>query len=219
MAGHARASIKLLRVPKLAVYLVGFVPAVWTFYLGLADRLGPEPIRALQQALGLWTLRFLLAGLAVTPLRRLTRFDLIRFRRALGLLAFYYACLHLAAYVALDQGFDMSLIGADLRKRPYVIVGMASFALLLPLALTSSDAMARRLGAPAWARLQQLVYPAVILAAAHFLLVVKSWPLEPLVYAAIVAAMLGYRVGRVLVRRGSHPTPLRGAAFSRLREP
>jgi methionine sulfoxide reductase heme-binding subunit len=198
MAGRGRSSppIRLLRVPKLAVYLVGFTPAVWTLYLGLADRLGAEPIRELEHVLGLWALRFLLASLVVTPLRRLTRLDLLRFRRALGLLAFFYASLHLAAYVVLDQGLDPTLLMADLRKRPYVMVGMAGFALLVPLAITSNDAMVRRLGGTAWSRLQKLVYPAAILVAAHFILVVKSWPPEPLVYAAITAVLLGYRLAR-----------------------
>lgn len=181
-------------VPKLAVYVVGFVPAAWTVYLGVVDRLGPEPIRALEQGLGLWALRFLLACLAVTPLRRTMGIDLLRYRRALGLLAFYYAVLHLLAYVALDYGFDWRAIFADIVKRPYVTVGMASFAILVPLAATSNNAMIRRLGGKAWAKLHRLVYVAAIAAALHFLLIVKSWPLEPLAYAAVTAALLAVRL-------------------------
>jgi sulfoxide reductase heme-binding subunit YedZ len=182
------------QVPKLAVYLVGALPAAWTIHLGLADRLGPEPIRALEQSLGLWALRFLLAALLVSPLRRFSGVDLFRYRRALGLLAFYYAALHLAAYAALDLGFDWASIVADIVKRPYVTIGMASFAILVPLAATSSDAMIRRLGGKAWAKLHRLVYVAAIAAALHFLLIVKSWPAEPLVYAALTAALLAARL-------------------------
>jgi sulfoxide reductase heme-binding subunit YedZ len=153
----------------------------------------------------LWALRFLLASLMVTPLREIARLDLLRYRRALGLLAFYYAALHLAAYVALDHGFNLTAIWADILKRPYVTIGMLTFVLLVPLAITSNDAMVRRLGGRIWAKLQRLVYPAVIAASLHFILVVKSWPLEPLVYAAIAATLLGYRVARKLGRRKGKP--------------
>lgn len=181
-----------LRIPKLVVYVAGLVPAAWTFYLGLQDRLGPEPIKALEQELGLWSLRFLLLCLLISPLRR-AGVDLSRYRRALGLLAFYYAALHLSAYVALDHGFDWSAIGRDILKRPYVTIGMAAFVILVPLAATSNNAAIRRLGAAAWARLHRLVYVATILAATHFLLIVKSWPAEPLLYAAATIALLAAR--------------------------
>jgi len=189
------------RVPKLAVYVAGFVPAVWTFSLGLVDRLGPEPIKALEQDLGLWSLRFLLLCLMISPLRRAAGVDLLRYRRALGLLAFYYAALHLAAYVALDHGFDWPAIGRDILKRPYVTIGMAAFVILIPLAATSNNAAIRRLGGKVWARLHRLVYVAAILAAAHFLLIVKSWPAEPLLYAAATAALLAVRAFPAALRR------------------
>lgn len=181
-----------LRIPKLVVYVAGLVPAAWTFYLGLQDRLGPEPIKALEQELGLWSMRFLLLCLLISPLRH-AGVDLSRYRRALGLLTFYYAALHLSAYVALDRGFDWSAIGRDILKRPYVTIGMAAFVILVPLAATSNNAAIRRLGAAAWARLHRLVYVAAILAAAHFLLIVKSWPAEPLLYAAATIALLAAR--------------------------
>jgi sulfoxide reductase heme-binding subunit YedZ len=195
------------RVPALAVYVVGFVPAAWLLHLGLTGWLGPEPIKALEQGLGLWSLRFLLACLCVTPLRRFAGVDLLRYRRALGLLAFYYALLHLTAYVALDHGFDWSAILADVVKRPYVTIGMASFALLVPLAATSSSAAIRRLGGKAWARLHRLVYVAAIGGAAHFLLVVKSWPLEPVLYAAATIAILALRA----IPRARRGAVVRGA--------
>lgn len=187
------ATIQIPRVPLWLVYLVGFVPAVWTFYLGLTDQLGADPMRTLEQTLGLWALRFLIAALLVTPLRQPFGINLLRYRRQLGLLAFYYALLHLSTYLILDQQLDTAAIVADIVKRPYITIGMAAFALLVPLAITSNNASIRRLGAKAWARLHKLAYAATALAALHFVMVVKSWPPEPLVYAAIVAALLGYR--------------------------
>jgi sulfoxide reductase heme-binding subunit YedZ len=197
----AKKSFSLPQVPKIAVYIVGFVPAVWLFYEGVNDRLGADPMRYLEQALGLWALRFLIATLSVTPLRQLFNVNLLRYRRALGLLAFYYVLLHLTTYLVLDQGLDFAAIWADIVKRPYITIGMATFVVLVPLALTSNNAAIRRLGGQAWARLHRLVYIAVIGAALHFILVVKSWPPEPMVYAAIVAVLLGYRLVRSLGRR------------------
>ena len=126
----------------------------------------------------------------------------------LGLLAFYYAALHLTTYLVLDQGLDFAAIFADIVKRPYITIGMATFVILIPLAVTSNNASIRRLGGQAWARLHKLVYLAAIGAVLHFLLVVKSWPPEPLVYAAIVAVLLGYRALRSLVKR-TQPQPRR----------
>jgi sulfoxide reductase heme-binding subunit YedZ len=191
----------LPQVPKILVYIVGFIPAVWLFYAGITDQLGADPMRYLEQALGLWALRFLIGSLAVTPLRQLFNINLLRYRRAIGLLAFYYALLHLVTYLVLDQGLDMAAIWADIVKRPYITIGMATFIVLVPLALTSNNAAIRRMGGQAWARLHRLVYVAAIGAALHFILVVKSWPLEPLVYAAIVAVLLGYRLVRSLAGR------------------
>ena len=206
MAGRASPAGKgfaLPQVPKLAVYVVGFVPAVWTFYAGVMDQLGADPMRTLEQTLGLWALRFLVATLAITPLRQLFGINLLRYRRAVGLLAFYYAALHLLTYLVLDQGLDVAAIWADIVKRPYITIGMATFVVLVPLAVTSNNASIRRLGGQAWAKLHRLVYLAAIGAVLHFVLVVKSWPMEPLVYAAIVAVLLGYRLVRSFMRKAS----------------
>ncbi|QRM30803.1 protein-methionine-sulfoxide reductase heme-binding subunit MsrQ [Microvirga sp. VF16] len=214
MAGQAsvqadKKSFALPQVPKIAVYIVGFIPAIWLFYAGITDQLGADPMRYLEQGLGLWALRFLIATLTVTPLRQLFNINLLRYRRALGLLAFYYAALHLTTYLVLDQGLDMAAIVADIIKRPYITIGMATFVILVPLAVTSNNAAIRRMGGQAWAKLHRLVYVAAIGAALHFVLVVKSWPPEPLVYAAIVAALLGYRLVRSLVKK---PSPRRRPA-------
>ena len=213
MAGRASApstkGFALPQVPKILVYIVGFIPAVWLFYAGITDQLGADPMRYLEQALGLWGLRFLIATLAITPLRQLFSINLLRYRRAIGLLAFYYAALHLITYLVLDQGLDVGAIVADIIKRPYITIGMATFVILVPLAVTSNNAAIRRMGGQAWARLHRLVYVAAGGAVLHYILVVKSWPTEPLVYAAIVAVLLGYRLVRSLVKK---PSPRRRPA-------
>jgi sulfoxide reductase heme-binding subunit YedZ len=179
---------------RTAVYWLGALPGIWAFYLAVADQLGADPMKSLERLLGLWALRFLVIGLAVTPLRRLGGPNLLRYRRAFGLLAFFYALTHLTVYIALDQGFDWIAIDRDILKRPYITIGMAAFAILVPLAVTSNNAMIRRLGAESWRRLHRWVYAASALAAIHFVMVVKSWPPEPLVYAALIAGLLLLRL-------------------------
>jgi len=179
---------------RRAIYIAGMVPALWTFYLGVTAQLGADPQNTLLRTLGLWALRFLIIGLAVSPLRQLGGPNLIRYRRAAGLLAFYYAALHLTVYLVLDQGLDLAAIWADIVKRPYITVGMLAFALLVPLAVTSNDAMIRRLRGGAWQRLHRLAYVAAAAAAVHFIMLVKAWPPEPLVYAGLVALLLLFRL-------------------------
>jgi sulfoxide reductase heme-binding subunit YedZ len=179
-------------------------PAVWTFWLGLNDQLGADPQNTLERTLGLWALRFLVIGLAITPLRRLGGPSLVRWRRAVGLLAFYYACLHLSVYLLLDKGLDLEAIWGDIVRRPYITVGMLAFTILVPLAITSNGTMIRRLGARAWQRLHRLVYVAAVAAALHFLLLVKVWWGEALIYAGLVALLLLLRLGFRL-QRGKRP--------------
>jgi sulfoxide reductase heme-binding subunit YedZ len=189
-------------VPKAAVYVLGILPGLWIFWLAVTNNLGADPLRSLEHLLGLWSLRFIIGGLAVTPLRRLGGPSLLRYRRALGLLAFFYAFAHLLVYLVLDQGLSLKAIGADLLKRPYITIGMLAFAILVPLAVTSNNAMIKKMGAAAWQRLHRWVYLAALAAAAHFIMVVKAWPPEPLIYAAIVAALLLIRFALALKKRG-----------------
>lgn len=194
---HQRSALSRLVLgvdpARRALYIIGMAPAVLYFYWGLTDQLGADPQNVLERALGLWALRFLIASLAITPLRQLGGPNLIRFRRALGLLAFYYAALHLSVYMLIDKGLDVPSIVADIIKRPYITVGMLAFAVLIPLAVTSNAPMIRRLGAR-WRTLHRLAYLAAAAAAFHFIMLVKVWPLEPLIYAALVAALLFYRL-------------------------
>lgn len=201
MRAADRINSALRRVPVGPLYALALAPAAVWFVLALANRLGADPVRALEQEYGLRALQFLVAALAVTPLRALTGVSFVRFRRFLGLTAFWYACLHLAVWVVLDRQLDWPRMGEDLTKRPFVILGMAAFLMLLPLAATSSDRAIRRLGGPRWRRLHRLAYPATALAAAHFVWLVKAWPFEPLAYAAGVAALLAWRGWETLARR------------------
>ncbi|MBP7003722.1 protein-methionine-sulfoxide reductase heme-binding subunit MsrQ [Amaricoccus sp.] len=196
-----RVNRALRRVPVAPLYWVALLPAGWWLMLGFADRLGADPVRALEQEYGIRALQFLVAALAVTPLRALTGVSLLRFRRFFGMTAFWYALVHLAVWVVLDRQLDWPRVAEDLTRRPWVILGMSAFLLLLPLAATSTDRALRRLGAARWRRLHRLAYPATALAALHFVWLVKAWPLEPLVYAAAVAGLLLYRAGAALRRR------------------
>jgi len=181
------------RVPVNAVYAAGIVPFLWIVWLTVTDGLGPDPVKAIELRLGELGLQFLVAGLAITPLRR-AGFNLIRFRRAIGLLAFFYVGMHLAAWVVLDMGLRWSEMAADLVKRWYIIIGMAGFAAMVPLAITSNNASIRRLGAAAWTRLHRLTYVAALAGAAHYVMLVKAWPVEPLLYLAAVLLLLAVRL-------------------------
>lgn len=158
-----------------------------------ADTLGADPVAQITHATGTWALRLLLLGLALTPLRRLTgQAWPIRFRRLVGLYAFFYACLHLATWLVLDLGGYWTQVFDDLAKRPYIMLGFAAWLSLLPLAVTSTRGWMRRLGRR-WGQLHKLVYAAGVLAVAHFLWLVKADLREPLLYAGILAVLLGFR--------------------------
>jgi len=182
----------LRRLPTWPVYVLGLAPIFWLFWLGLSGGLGPEPIKALEHRYGLLGLQFLLAGLCVSPLRRFAGINAIKFRRALGLVAFAFIAAHLMVWAVLDVQ-SLSRVWADIVKRPYITIGMAGFACLVPLALTSTDRAVRWLGGPRWRRLHRLTYLAVGLGAVHFVMQAKGLQIEPLVYLGLAAALLGLR--------------------------
>jgi sulfoxide reductase heme-binding subunit YedZ len=185
---------KYIAALKTALFILCLLPLAH-YAAGLwQDTLGANPIEALTRGLGDWALRLLLITLAVTPLRRLSGWAwLLKLRRMLGLFAFFYASLHLIAYLWLDQFFDWAEIGRDILKRPFITVGMATFLLLAPLAATSTKAMIRRLGGQRWQRLHRLIYPAALLAVLHFTWMVKVDVREPALYGVILAVLLGLR--------------------------
>lgn len=196
----------LRRVPILPLYAVALVPALWLFWLGVGNQLGADPVKTLERELGEIGLQFLIASLCVTPLLRLTRVNLCRFRRMLGLTAFYYLCLHFLTWVALDLQLNWSQIGADLTKRPYIVVGAAALLLLLPLAVTSNDLALRRMGSAAWRRLHRLVYVAAILAALHVVWQAKTVGLEVAIYAGLIFTLLIARLKTYRLLRQSAET-------------
>jgi sulfoxide reductase heme-binding subunit YedZ len=189
------------RVPTWIVYGLGAVPLGFLVWGAIAGDLGADPVKAIERQLGLLGLQFLMASLAVTPLRRLG-LNLIRFRRALGLISFAYVSLHLVAWVWLDMSLRWSEMAADLWKRPYIIAGMIGFAALLPLALTSTNAAIRRMGPLAWGRLHKLAYLAILAGILHFVLLSKVWTTEVLVYAGLAMGLLAIRLLPKPGRRG-----------------
>ena len=182
----------LRKLPGWVVYLVLVLPPFWYLYLGLTGGLGVEPIKALEHELGELALIFLIIGLAVTPLRRFLGLNLMKFRRAIGVMTFYYVACHLLVWLVLDVQ-DPARIWADIVKRPYITVGMAAFVLLLPLAATSNNLSVRKLG-PTWRKLHKLVYPAAVLGAVHFVMLAKGFQIEPLIYLAIIMVLLALRL-------------------------
>ncbi|MEP2919966.1 MAG: protein-methionine-sulfoxide reductase heme-binding subunit MsrQ [Sulfitobacter sp.] len=186
-------------VPTWLVYIVFLLPVPWLLYLAQTGGLGREPIKALEHELGLIALQLLLAGLCVTPLRRYLGLNLLKFRRTLGVLAFTYVALHLLVWVVLDMSLLWGQMWDDIWKRPYITVGMASFALLLPLAVTSNNLSIRKLGAASWRKLHKLTYVAVLLGGVHFFWLVKGIQIEPILYLLAIVALLALRV---LPKRG-----------------
>ncbi|TYB77529.1 protein-methionine-sulfoxide reductase heme-binding subunit MsrQ [Maritimibacter fusiformis] len=182
----------LRKLPIWPIYLIGALPPVWYFYLGLTGGLGVEPIKEFEHRLGILGLQMLIAVLAVTPLRNLTKVSLIRFRRAMGLLTFYYIAAHLAVWLFLDVQIAAQ-IWADIVKRPYITIGMVGFVLMIPLAITSNNLSVRKLGAR-WRKLHKLVYPIALLGAVHFVMLRKGWQIEPLLYLAGIALLLALRL-------------------------
>ncbi len=199
------------KIFKPALFAAALIPLAWLVYRAVNNDLGANPVESINRYTGGWVLRFLMVTLAVTPLRRLTGWNaLLRYRRMLGLFAFFYACLHFLSYVWLDQFFVLPDIIKDVTKRPYVTVGFASFLMLIPLAVTSTNAMVRRLGAKRWQRLHRLVYAIGFGGVVHFLWLVKSDLREPLIYAAILILLLGFRVWHK-VRQSSGVAAVSGA--------
>jgi len=183
----------LRRIPSWPLYPLGMIPAVWLLWLGVTGGLGPDPVKVMEHRLGEIGLQLLVAGLVVTPLRWATGISLLKFRRAIGLLAFAYILLHLLTWLLLDMQLYWGQIIEDLTERPYIIIGMAGFLLMVPLAVTSNAASIRRLGAATWNRLHKLVYLAAIAGAVHYLLLIKAWPVEPLLYLAAIVALISLR--------------------------
>ncbi|EJT07042.1 protein-methionine-sulfoxide reductase heme-binding subunit MsrQ [Rhizobium sp. CCGE 510] len=181
------------------LYVVGLVPAAWTFYLGATDQLGADPVKTFELFLGIWTIRFLIATLAVSPARELFGWNYLRYRRALGLLTFYYALMHFTVYMVLDQAMDVHAVINDVLKRPFIMFGMAGLAMLIPLAVTSNNFSIRRLGKN-WIWLHRLVTIIAACGALHFALSTKILDLEQYIYVGLIIALILYRSYRPIAR-------------------
>lgn len=199
---------------KVAVFFICLIPfanLLWRFITG---NLGINPVETLQHGTGDWTLRFIVFTLCITPFRKLLKLpDLIRFRRMLGLFAFFYVCLHFLTYLGPDQSFDLAGMWKDVAKRPYITVGFTAFVLLIPLAITSTTGWIRRLGGKRWQMLHRLIYFAAVCGVIHYYWLVKSDVRKPLFYGTLVAILLLWRLGDWLFKRRSQ-APVRVAAPS-----
>lgn len=188
----------LRRIPVWAVWLAGAVPfavLLWDIFTG---GLGVDPVQEVEHRLGQTALYFLIGGLAVTPLLRLTGVSLMRFRRAIGVICFAYALPHVLAWVVLDMGLLWGQMARDILKRPYLLFGMGSFLILIALAMTSNNLSLRRMSGQAWRRLHKLVYVAAPLAAMHWLWAIKVNEIAPIFWAAVIALLLA---SRLVIRR------------------
>ena len=184
----------LRKTPAWLIYIIGAAYAVWEFWRAL-NQLGPylvEPINVLERSYGEVGLKLLVLGLLVTPLRKWTGVNLIKFRRAIGVTAFFFVLAHFLVFAILDVQ-SLERVWTEIVKRPYVTVGMLSFLMLIPLAVTSNNTSVRRLGAASWRQLHKLTYPAAILAALHYLWLVKGFQLEPIIYLVIILGLVAVR--------------------------
>lgn len=184
-----------VRFNKFVVFINSLVPLALLAWDAFWRQLGANPTEFAIRTTGFLTLIFLLITLSVTPLRKLTkRSDLIKYRRMLGLFAFFYGALHLSIYFVVDRNLSLTSAAGDIFQRPFIAFGMTAFFLMIPLAATSTNAMIKRLGGKRWQLLHKLIYLCAVAGVIHFYLIVKSDILMPLAFAAVLAALLGYRV-------------------------
>ena len=195
------------RVVKPTLFVVCLIPLTLITWDAFNNQLGANPIEKIMRRTGDWTLRFLLITLTITPARQLLNLPwLIKLRRMLGLFAFFYALLHFTNYIWLDQYFDVDEIIKDVIKRKYITIGFACFLMLIPLAITSTNKMVKRLGGKRWQKLHKSVYAIAIGGVIHYLWLVKKDLTEPLIYAVLLAILLGYRVWQKQRSKKSPPT-------------
>lgn len=183
------------RFLKVVVFVNALVPLVLLFWDLYHKRVGPNPLQFATTTTGMLTLIFLSLTVAITPLRKIFGINsLVKLRRMLGLFAFFYGSLHLLTYIWFDRQFNFISVGQDVVKRPFILAGMTAFVLMVPLAITSTNKMVKRLGGKRWAQLHRLVYVSVIAGAVHFWMLVKSDTRLPLTFGFIVLFLLGYRL-------------------------
>ena len=201
------------RLAKVAVFLLCLAPAAWLVIAALTDNLSANPIKDITEETGIWTLRFLLITLCVTPFRKLTGWNgVIKYRRMLGLFAFFYGFLHFLTYAWLDQFFSIPDIVQYVYKRPFITAGFSGFVVMIPLAITSTKKWIARLGGKQWQLLQRLTYVSAIAGVVHYLWLVKADTQRPLVYGFLLSVLLAFRILQSL--RSGHPVPRFIKAFN-----
>lgn len=211
---------KLLRTLKVLVFFLCLGPLSVLTWKAFHQLLGANPVDVITRSTGKWTLVFLLLTLAVTPVRRLLRMPwLIRFRRMLGLYAFFYGALHLMTYVWLDQFFDVHSMLHDIAKRKFITAGMTAFALMVPLAFTSTSGWIRRMGGKRWQKLHRLIYFSAAAGVVHFLWLVKADRSRPIAYGSVLVALLLFRVAGWLLARARAPRTSSGITSPVLTRP
>lgn len=189
-------------VVKTLLFIVCLLPLIYLVWGLLTDNLGANPVETLTRSSGLWALRFLLITLLVSPVRCYTGLTaIVKYRRMLGLYAFFYASVHMLLYLGLDQLFDIQDIWKDIVKRPFITVGFISFVLLLPLAITSTNKMMKRLGGKRWKRLHRLIYLIATLSCIHFLMLVKADIREPVIYMILLSLLFFVRLFHSLSKK------------------
>lgn len=187
------------KLPTWPLYIGAALYPAWLFWLALNGGLGIDPVKGLEHAMGEKALQLLILGLAITPLRKHLGLNLLKFRRAIGVIAFFYVFAHLLVWLVLDVQL-LGQIWADIVKRPYITVGMGAFVLMLPLAVTSNNWSVRRLG-PSWRKLHKLTYAVCLLGGLHFVMLVKGFQLEPLLYLGSIILLLALRIKRPKLSR------------------
>lgn len=192
MSVKNRINKGLRKVPPWSLYFLALAYAAWMLWLGINNQLGADPVKALEHKMGEMALYFLVAGLCVSPLKKIGGINLMPFRRAIGLVCFFFVAMHLLVWAVLDVQ-RLSEVWADIVKRPYITVGMASFAILLPLAVTSNNYSIRKIGGAAWSNLHKLIYPAAVLGGIHYVMLVKGWQVRPLVFLALILGLIAWR--------------------------
>jgi sulfoxide reductase heme-binding subunit YedZ len=187
--------MKDIKFIKILIFINALVPLALLLWDAWSGHLGANPQEFALRTTGFLTLIFVLIGLAVTPLRKLTgRNELIKFRREIGLFAFFYSLLHFLSYLVFDRELKLGGVAADIWQRPFIAIGLAAFFMLIPLAVTSTNGMIKRLGGRRWQRLHQLIYVIAIAGVLHYYLIAKSDVAQPLVVATVLAILLGYRI-------------------------
>ncbi len=211
------------RLAKVAVFLLCLVPVAWLVIAALTGALSANPIKDITEDTGTWTLRFLLITLCVTPFRKLTGWnEAIKYRRMLGLFAFFYGFLHFLTYVWLDQFFSIPDIVQDVYKRPFITAGFSGFVVMIPLMITSTRKWIARLGGKQWQRLHRLTYVSAIAGVVHYLWLVKADTQPPIAYGFLLSILLGYRLLGLLrshrpATAGSEDVVSAGPDYSRVR--